>query len=90
MSTGVVSVRLPDDLRDRLDRLAETTGRPAAFYVREALTKHLADLEWAYGIAVAAEGARAGLVETRPLTVLMDDLGVSPDELDELPPVTEG
>ncbi|MBK8460981.1 MAG: ribbon-helix-helix protein, CopG family [Micropruina sp.] len=71
MSTGVVSVRLPDDLKARLDRLAEATGRPAAFYVRAALREHLDDLEWAYGVAGLAEESRAGRTEPRPLDALL-------------------
>lgn len=81
MSTAVVSVRLPGALRARLDRLAEATGRPAAFYVREALTEHLADLEWAYGVVTVAEEARAGRIPTRPIDALLSDLGLARSDL---------
>ncbi|WP_323374258.1 ribbon-helix-helix domain-containing protein [Corynebacterium marambiense] len=38
--SGVVSLRLTDDEKNRLDALAEKTGRPRAFYIREALGKY--------------------------------------------------
>ena len=53
MSTGVLSVRLPDDIKTRLDALAASTGRPAAFYVREAVAGHLAELEYAYTLKLS-------------------------------------
>jgi RHH-type rel operon transcriptional repressor/antitoxin RelB len=41
----MLSVRLPDSIEARLNRLAETTNRSKTFYVTEALTRHLEDLE---------------------------------------------
>lgn len=70
MSTAVVSVRLDDALKGRLDALSAATGRPAAFYVREALLEHLDELEYAYAIAGEAESIRRGEVET----ISSDDL----------------
>ncbi len=70
MSTAVVSVRLDDVLKGRLDALSVATGRPAAFYVREALLEHLDELEYAYAIAGEAESIRRGEVET----ISSDDL----------------
>ena len=48
-----VSVRLPDDLRERLDALAITTGRPRTWYVKEAIIKHLGEIEAKYKIEQA-------------------------------------
>lgn len=79
--SDTLSLRLPNDLSERLNRLAETTRRPKSVYVREALEEHLNDIEWAYGIAAYAEAARAGLVKTRPMDDLARDLGFDPDEL---------
>ncbi len=64
MSTAVVSVRLDSEVKDRLDALSAATGRPAAFYVREALVEHLDELEYAYAIAGEAEAIRRGEIET--------------------------
>ncbi len=41
----MIAVRLPQDLENRLERLAKRTGRTKTFYVREAITEHLEDLE---------------------------------------------
>lgn len=41
----MLAVRLPEDLEDRLYRLAEKTGRPKSYYVREALAEYMTNLE---------------------------------------------
>ncbi|WP_216364328.1 type II toxin-antitoxin system RelB family antitoxin [Subtercola boreus] len=84
MSTGVVSVRLPEDLKGRLDALSASTGRPAAFYLREALSEHLGDMEHAYGVLARAEAIRAGARDTVPFDDVMTELGISRSELDGL------
>lgn len=76
MSTGVLSVRLPDDIKARLDALAASTGRPAAFYVREAVAEHLADIEYAYTLRSEAEAIRRGEIRTRPLDEITAELGL--------------
>ena len=43
-----VSLRLPDELKDRLDRLAKLTGRSKTFYMVEAISEKLEDLEDLY------------------------------------------
>lgn len=50
--------RLPEDVEQRLNALSESTGRPVAFYVREAVVEHLDHLEWAYGVGADAEAIR--------------------------------
>lgn len=85
MSTGVVSVRLPDDLKARLDALSASTGRPAAYYVREALVEHLADLEYAYQIRAEAEAIRRGAGSSTTWDELLDDAGITTTELDSMP-----
>lgn len=64
MSTSVVSVRLDAATKDRLDALSATTGRPAAYYVREALVEHLDALEYAYQLRGEAEAIRRGEIQT--------------------------
>jgi len=76
MSTGVLSVRLPDDIKARLDALAASTGRPAAFYVREAVAEHLADIEYAYTLRSEAEAIRRGELPTRSLAEVSARLGL--------------
>lgn len=44
----MLTVRLPEEIEQRLKALAENTGRTKAYYVREALLEHLETLEDAY------------------------------------------
>jgi RHH-type rel operon transcriptional repressor/antitoxin RelB len=41
----MLAVRLDKNLEERLERLAEKTGRTKTFYAREAIEAHLDDLE---------------------------------------------
>lgn len=44
----MLAIRLDTDTENRLDRLAKKTGRTKTFYAREAILKHLEDLEDIY------------------------------------------
>jgi RHH-type rel operon transcriptional repressor/antitoxin RelB len=44
----MLAIRLDTDTEKRLDRLAKKTGRTKTFYAREAILKHLEDLEDIY------------------------------------------
>jgi RHH-type transcriptional regulator, rel operon repressor / antitoxin RelB len=46
MSQNVISLRLPDAMKDRLDRLAGSTKRSRSFLATEALTEYLERHEW--------------------------------------------
>lgn len=76
MSTGVVSVRFPEDLKSRLDALSAATGRPAAYYVREAVTEHLDELEYAYTLAQEVAAHRRGNLPSRSLDDVAAELGL--------------
>jgi len=39
------SIRLPDDLNARLEKLAARTGRTKSFYIRKAIEEQIGDLE---------------------------------------------
>jgi predicted transcriptional regulator len=61
----VTSVRLPADLRERLDELARITGRPRNDLVVDALTYYVeSGMEYLGEIALA----RHGIAEGRTLT----------------------
>ncbi len=51
----MLAIRLQPDIEKRLARLAKMTGRTKTFYAREAILRHLEDLEDYY---LAAEAAR--------------------------------
>jgi RHH-type rel operon transcriptional repressor/antitoxin RelB len=40
-----ISIRLPEDLEQRLAKLASKTGRTKSFYIKEAIAEQIADLE---------------------------------------------
>ncbi|GAK70145.1 hypothetical protein RRU01S_08_00480 [Agrobacterium rubi TR3 = NBRC 13261] len=42
------AIRLPDDTYERLKALSERTGRTSAYYIREAIEKHIEDMEDLY------------------------------------------
>jgi RHH-type transcriptional regulator, rel operon repressor / antitoxin RelB len=44
----VIALRLPPDIEERLEALAQKTGRSKSFYAREAILEHLEDLEDTY------------------------------------------
>jgi RHH-type rel operon transcriptional repressor/antitoxin RelB len=44
----MLAVRIPDEVEKRLNKLAKVTGRPKSFYVRQALTMHLDEVEDTY------------------------------------------
>ena len=44
----MLAARIPRALESRLDKLAKLTGRPKSFYVRQALTTHLDEIEDTY------------------------------------------
>jgi RHH-type rel operon transcriptional repressor/antitoxin RelB len=46
MSQNVISLRIPDTVKDRLDRLAGSTKRSRSFLAAEALSEYLERHEW--------------------------------------------
>ena len=64
------AVRLLDATYDRLHALAARSGRTATFYIREAVERHLEDLEDLH----AAEKAAAEHRETGSRTLSLDEL----------------
>jgi RHH-type rel operon transcriptional repressor/antitoxin RelB len=41
----MLALRLPPDIEKRLDSLARKTGRSKSYYAREAILRHIEDLE---------------------------------------------
>jgi len=44
----MLALRLPLDIEKRLESLARKTGRTKSFYAREAILRHIEDIEDAY------------------------------------------
>lgn len=71
-----VSIRLPDDVSARLQNLAELTGRSKTFYMIEAISEHLDDLEDLFIAEQRLIEIRAGRSKTVPLEEVMKRYGL--------------
>lgn len=77
MATATAALRLPEDLANRYDRLAKSTGRTKTFYMTEALAAEIDRLEYEYGLMKKVEDYRAGKLETVTLDELEESLGLA-------------
>jgi RHH-type rel operon transcriptional repressor/antitoxin RelB len=71
-----VSLRLPDDVSERLANIAALTGRSKTFYMVEAIQEHLDDLEDLYLAEQSLIDVRAGKLETVSLEDVMRRYGL--------------
>lgn len=77
-----ISVRLPEDLRERVEALAKATRRSQGDVVREVLERDLSELEWEQRIIDRAADARSGREQGIPLAVVERELGLSNTPVD--------
>lgn len=77
MATATAALRLPEDLANRYDRLAKSTGRTKTFYMTEALAAEIDRLEYEHGLMKKVEDYRAGRLETVTLDELEESLGLA-------------
>ena len=66
----MLAIRLSESLEKRLARLAKRTGRTKTFYAREAILRHIEDLEDLY----LAEGRLKALRRGRSRTFSLDEV----------------
>jgi RHH-type rel operon transcriptional repressor/antitoxin RelB len=66
----VLAIRLPEDIEKRLDRLAKRSGRTKTWYAREAILRHIEELE---DLQIAEERLRA-LKEGRSRTYTLEEI----------------
>ena len=71
-----VALRLPDEVAERLDRLADRSGRSRAFYMIEAIRQHLDDLEDLYLAEERLIGIQAGKSQAIPLEEVLQIYGL--------------
>lgn len=71
-----VSLRLPDDVTQRLDHLVALTGRSKTFYMVEAIREHIDDLEDLYLAEQRLIDIRAGRSKTVSLEEVMKRYGL--------------
>ena len=73
----MLAIRLPEEIEARLDNLAKRTGRSKTFYAREAILKHLDDLEDLYLAEQAVQRIRSGEEQTASLDEVEARLGLA-------------
>ena len=71
-----VSLRLPDDVTQRLEHLAALTGRSKTFYMVEAIREHIDDLEDLYLAEQRLIDHRDGKTQAVPLEEVMKRYGL--------------
>ena len=71
-----VALRLPDEVAQRLNRLADRTGRSKTFYMIEAIREHLDDLEDLYLAEQRLIDIQAGKSQTVPLEEVLEFYGL--------------
>ena len=76
----MLAIRLPEKIEKRLDRLAKRTGRTKTYYAREAILKHLEDLEDIYLAEKRLADIRAGRTRTIPFEEVMRRHGIELDD----------
>ncbi len=72
-----VSLRLPDEVSQRLEHLVQLTGRSKTYYMIEAIREHLDDLEDLYIAEQRLIEIRAGRSKTHSLEEVERSLGVA-------------
>lgn len=72
----MLTIRLPNEINDRLNDLAHKTGRTKSFYAREAIMKHLDDLEDIYLAERELEQVRSGKSKTYSAEEVAKELGL--------------
>ncbi len=72
----MLAIRLPSEIEDRLDALAQATGRSKTFYAREAILEHLDNLEDLYLAEQRLIEIRAGRTQAVSLEEVMKNYGM--------------
>ena len=71
-----ISLRLPDEISERLNQLTKRTGRTKTYYIMEAIREHLDDLEDLYLAEQALLRIRSGQDEMISLEQAMAEYGL--------------
>jgi len=72
----MLAIRLAESVEKRLALLAKRTGRTKTFYAREAILKHLEDMEDLYLAEERLKSLRAGRSRAFSLDEVERDLGL--------------
>ena len=72
----MLALRLPPEIEKRLDVLAKKTGRTKSFYAREAISRHIDDLEDIYLAEKILDRIKSGKERTYTLDEVERELGL--------------
>ena len=72
----MLAIRLPQSIEKRLEKLARRSGRTKTYYAREAILRHLEDLEDAHEAERILQRVRAGKERTYTLEEVARRLGL--------------
>jgi len=72
----MLAIDLPAEVENRLQALAQTTGRSQSFYAREAILEHLDNLEDLYLAEQCLLDIRSGKAKTIPIEEVMKRYGM--------------
>ena len=72
----MLAIRLPEEIEERLERLAKRTGRTKAYCAKQAIIEHLEDLEDVEIADQRLDKLRTGKTRTVPLSRLVRKYGV--------------
>ncbi len=73
---GILNVRIPDALVNRLNKLAERTDRTKSYYVRHALENQLQDIEDYVDALTEFEAINANRSRTYTIEEVRKELGL--------------
>lgn len=72
----MLTVRLPEEIEIRLNALAEQTGRPKSYYVKEAIENYLEDMEDLYAAETVYRRVLQGKEDVSTLEEVEKRLGL--------------
>jgi RHH-type transcriptional regulator, rel operon repressor / antitoxin RelB len=72
----MLAIRLPQSIEKRLDKLAKRSGRTKTYYAREAILRHIEDLEDIHEAERILQRVRAGKERTYTLEEVARRLGL--------------
>ena len=73
-----LSFRLPDEVADRLQKLANRTGRTKTYYLTEAISEYLDDVDELEILERRLEELQSGKVKSLTLDELIAKYGAGP------------
>jgi RHH-type transcriptional regulator, rel operon repressor / antitoxin RelB len=75
--SSAVSLRLPEDLKNRLEKLSKRTGRSKTYYMIQAIAEQIDDLEDLYLAEQRTLALREGRSRTYTLKEVEQRLGLA-------------